>query len=356
MRLQIRTISCLMLIIFLACIPPAYANESISLDSINDIPFSDQSVIIIDDYGSKVIIKEEPHRIASLSPANTEILFSLGLGDRVIAVTDWCTYPPEAQEKERIGGYNTISIEKVIAQQPDLIVAADGNPKEVISTLKDLGFTVIVLNPLNIQDVMKDIELLGCATDSQKEADLLVEDMHRRITAVEERTGQSETKPKVAHIIWNDPIWVSGNNTFQDIVIHMAGGTNAFPQVEEWGTISFEEFILNNPDVIIVNSGTGMDETGEDLLYEYFINEPRMQGVSAVKNERVYIVDSDIIDRGGPRIVDALEIVAAYIHPDLFNEDMSTPINATQTPGFGIQAVFTALICTLYLILKRGAA
>lgn len=314
------------------------------------------SVTVTDDFGYRVVINHTPQKIVSLAPSNTEILFALGLGDRVVAVTDWCTYPPEAQEKDTIGGYNTVNIEKVVSANPDIVFAADGNTDEVIENLRSLGITVITLNSLTFDDVISDIRLVGQATGAREEAELLVGDMERRVSIIGTTITQTEKRPTVAHIIWNDPIWVSGNRTFQDMVITMAGGINAFPQVEEWGVISLEEFILTNPDVIIVNSGSGMGGTGEDLLYEFFINEPRMQGVSAVKNGRVYIVDSDIIDRGGPRIVEALEMVAADIHPDLFSESQQTPINSTQAPGFGIVAVLTALVCTLFFISKRGAA
>jgi iron complex transport system substrate-binding protein len=316
------------ILFFIASIPAAAGSET----------------IVTDDFGTEVAIQGIPQRIVSLSPANTEILFALGLGDRVVAVTDFCTYPPEAKGKDTVGGYYTVNIEKVVAARPDLILAADGNTMEVIERLRSLGLTVIALDSSSIEEVIRDIEMVGRATGSEQQAGALIQDMQARIRAVEQKTAQTDEKPTVVHIIWNDPIWVSGNNTFQDRLIQMAGGVNAFPAVQEYGIISLEEFIQTDPDIIIVNSGTGMNQGEHDVLYHYFVNEPRMRQLSAIQEGRVYIVDSDIVDRGGPRIIDAMEIFASYIHPALFAEADPEPSLAPDAPGFGAIACIALIM------------
>ncbi|WP_172673738.1 ABC transporter substrate-binding protein [Methanogenium cariaci] len=114
----------------------------------------------------------------------------------------------------------------------------------------------------------------------------------------------------------------------------MAGAANAFSSVKGWEIVGMEEFIVTDPDIIIANSGSGMGGGGNyDILYRYIMEESRFQGLSAVKENRVYLVDSDIIDRGGPRIVEALEIVARDIHPpECFPEGNAARPVATQTP------------------------
>ncbi|NLA39205.1 MAG: cobalamin-binding protein, partial [Methanomicrobiales archaeon] len=316
-------------------------------------PVEWQPVTITDDYGEMVRLDTMPVRIVSLAPANTEILFALGLGDRVVGVTDYCNYPAEATAKPKIGGYSTINIERVMATQTDLVVAAFGNTEEAINRLKSLGLTVIALNPDSVEGTLHDIRLAGKATGTEAEAERLAASIEARIDAVKEKLKNVTRPPTVAHVIWYDPIWVSGSNTFQDELITFAGGTNAFPDLEGWQIASLERFITTDPEVIIVNSGTGMGDEGVDLIYRYFMNEPRLKSMKAIQQNRVYVIDSDLIDRGGPRLVDALEEVAADIHPGLFEGNTRNEAPVPQSPGFGVIALICALSAVFLLRVRR---
>ncbi|MBP2146513.1 iron complex transport system substrate-binding protein [Methanofollis sp. W23] len=312
-------------------------------------------VTVTDDFGEKVAITEEPMRIVSLSPANTEILFALDLGDRMVGVTDYCNYPEEATEKPKVGGFSTVNIERVVAEKPDLVFAALGNTEEVVDHLRKLGLTVVTLNPDSVQGTLHDIRLVGEATGKGAEAETLAASMQKRINAVETKVEDAPEHPTVMHVVWYDPIWVSGNNTFQDELIDIASGENAFPDIEGWQIVTLEKVLTTDPDVILVNSGTGMDGGESDLIYRYFAEEPRFQNLKAVKNDRIYIVPSDIIDRGGPRIVDAIEMVAADIHPDLFGTEEETPTpSGAQTPGFGIFAALAGVGGACFLLRRIG--
>ena len=296
---------------------------------------------VTDDSGATVTIHGEPQRIVSLAPANTEILFALGLGDRVVGVTDYCDYPAEAKTKPSIGGYSTVSVENVIAQKPDLIVASYGNGAELVDQLKKLNMTVITLNPENVSGILNDITLVGTATGSDDNATALVASLNSRIRNTEQNVSAATTRPKVAHIIWNDPIYVSGNRTFQDELISMAGGTNAFVDKQGWTNVGIEDFIAADPDILIVNSGTGMGGS-EDSVAQYFENETRFANVAAIRNHRVYVIDSDVVDRAGPRIVDALEIFAQDIHPAEAAVPAAT--SSQGAPGFDAVPVLGALV------------
>jgi len=312
-----------------------------------------RSVTVTDDFGETVTIRGIPQRIVSLAPSNTEILYALGLEDRIVGVTDYCNYPPEAAGKPKVGGFSTISIERVLAAEPDLVFAALGNTEDVVNRLRSLGMTVVSLNPGTIDDVLQDIELVGAATGQEEQAAACVKVLRARILAVTGKTEGLTEKPSVAHVIWYDPIWVSGRGTFQDEVIGMAGGTNAFGSVEEWSIIGLEEFLTSDPEYIFVSSGTGMGEGGYDIIYNYFMNEPRMQRLKAVRDGHVYVVDADIISRGGPRIVDALEEVAATLHPDLFGTSAQKTTPAARSPGFGVIPLACALLAVFLLRVKR---
>ena len=265
---------------------------------------------VVDDFGYEVVINKTPERIVSLAPSNTEILFALGLGNKIVGVTDYCNYPEEAKKKQKVGGYSTVNIERVLALNPDLVVAAYGNGKETIDILREYGLTVIALNPKNLSDVMRDIELLGKVTGAEENATRLVDMMEHRIDEVKRNASNLSFRPKVAHVLWHDPIWVSGKNTFIDELISIAGGENAFGDLEGWKIVSIEDFLARNPDIIVVNSGTGMGG-GKDILYDWAIRE--LKDVKAVKEGRVYVINSDIISRPSYRLVYALEELSEII-------------------------------------------
>jgi iron complex transport system substrate-binding protein len=319
------------------------------------IPIADTNriVTVIDDYGHEITIYGIPERIVSLAPSNTEILFALGLGDRIVGVTDCCNYPTEALEIEKMGGYSTPNVEKILLAEPDLIVGAFGNSEEIYNYLTELGLTVIALNPGSIEDVIKDIEIVGRATGTEERATFITDDLHRRIDAVTKKTSGVVDRPTVVHVVWYDPLWVSGSYTFQDEMFEMSGGDNAFPKVPGWGIVSMETFITRNPDIIIVNEGTGMGEAGKNLIYDYIMSESRFQNLDAVKKGNVYLVNSDIIDRGGPRIVDALEIVASYIHPELFEGRFARPVGTPSSPGFGLMAIPVLVAIAVLTTMRR---
>ena len=299
------------------------------------------AVTITDDLGVTVTIENPPERIVSLSPANSEILFALGLDEKIVGVTEYCTYPEAALSKEKIGGFSTVNIEKVSVLNPDLIVAADGNSEETVSHLRELGFTVITINADTIDTTLDDILLLGKATGADDEAEALVSSMKEDLEEIAEKTS-AEEKPTILHCMWTDPLWVSGSGTFQDEMITAAGGVNAAAAEEGWVALTMEKFLTMNPDIIVVDSGNGMGVGADDALRDFFLKDPRMQSLSAVQNEQVYVVNADIIDRGGPRIVEGVEALAEIAHPDIFGE-YGGNTNSAKSPGFSVLGVLAGL-------------
>ena len=291
---------------------------------------------VTDDFGYTVTISARPQRIVSLAPANTEILFAVGAGDRVVAVTEYCTFPEEATKLPIIGGYSTVNVERVITAKPDLIIAYYGNGEETITHLKNLGYTVLTLNADSISGTIADIRIVGTAVGCEAEAEALIADMESRMAAVSEKLAgipESE-KPTMVHSMWTDPLWVSGNNTFQNEMIQFAGGINAVVTTEGWGIVTLEKFLLIDPDIIFVDTGMGMGEGAADVLKNYFLTEPRLSTLTAVQTGQVYAVNADIIDRGGPRIVEGIEAVASIAHPEIFGE--YEPENAAASSPLGI--------------------
>ncbi len=271
---------------------------------------------IVDDFGYEVTINETPKRIVSLAPSNTEILFAIGAGDRVVGVTDYCNFPPEVVELKKqgklvsVGGFSTVDVEKVLSLEPDLVIASSGNGEEVVDILRAYNITVIATNPKDIEDVERDIIMIGKAVGEEENATKLVQWMDEKVKEIRDKAKSYERRPKVAHILWNDPIYVSGNSTFTDNLIEIAGGVNAFDDIDGWGIASYEDLVSRNPDIIIVNSGSGMGGEG-DMLYRWVTEE--FPDISAVRNGSVYMIDSDIISRPSHRLVYALENISAWI-------------------------------------------
>ena len=272
---------------------------------------------ITDSSGRNVTILKQPEIIVSLAPSNTEILFALGLGDKVIAVSEYCNYPSEAQNKIKIGGFSTVNIEKVVDLEPHLVLATCGVQEAVVEELERLGLTVIALDAKNIEDVIKNIRLAGKATGQLEIAEELTKKLEQRIKAVTDKTKDlpDNQKPRIFHESWNDPLMTAGPGTFIHHLIHLAGGVNiASDATKKYPVYNLEILIERNPEVIIISLGHGSSTTSVEEVKE----RQRWQIIDAVKNNRVYGINADIISRTGPRIVDALEEIARFIHPELF--------------------------------------
>lgn len=173
-------------------------------------------------------------RIVSLAPSNTEILFALGLGDKVVGVTSYCNYPSDTIKKAKIGGYSTVDIEKVVSLKPDLVLAAYGNGEETVERLKKLGLNVVVVSSKpekSIEDTLDEIRYVGKITGRDKDAESLCEEMKKRIKEITDKT-ENVDKVRVAHICWHEPLYVAGSETLQSDLIEKAGGENVFSDVE----------------------------------------------------------------------------------------------------------------------------
>lgn len=281
----------------------------------NGVEKGNYSVNIIDSWGRSVNITSQPQRIVSLAPSNTEILFALGLGDRVVGVTEYCNYPEEAKQKEKIGGYKTVNNERVVALKPDLVVAEGGNGEAVFKALKNLGVTVIVLDAKNVEDVFDNIALVGRATGAEKNATLLIDSMKNRLESIKQKSNFEEAKrPKVLYIVWHNPVMCAGSDTYADELIGIAGGENIAGNLAGYKVIDLETILKENPDLIITS---GMTTEDEGPTYDYVKNETRLSIVSALIQNRVYAINSDAVSRAGPRIVEALELFAGLINPSI---------------------------------------
>ncbi len=266
--------------------------------------------------GKEIVFEKRPQRIISLAPSNTEILFALGLDKEIVGITDYCNYPSEkVAQKEKIGGFATPNLEKIISLNPDVIFTTSGVQKQAVARLEELGVKVYVVEGESVENLLSEIKNIGKLTGKSQEAQTLVDSLKKRIEAVEEKVNNlsKDQKPKVFLEIWFDPLWTAPKRTLIYQVVELAGGQHAVTIEGDWNqvtTVDPESIIDANPDVILLS----FEGNDPELVYKL----PGWSAVSAIKNKRVFTIDPDTISRPGPRIIDALEQIAKILHPDLF--------------------------------------
>jgi len=273
---------------------------------------TDEGVLLVDDYGRTIRLDSIPERIVSVAPTPTEILFAVGAGDLVVGVDDYSDYPAEAANLTKVGSY-TLSTEVIIGLQPDLVVSSDLVPLAQLELLEDRGIPFVILATRTLDDVMKDIRLVGILTGHVEEANELADDLEGRTGAVEAKTlADGVVKPRV--YIEYYPYWTYGPGSFGNDLIALAGGINIAENTSsEYPMITSEFVIAQDPEIIVYTLGYMTTTTAEEIA-----SRPGWDGISAVSSESIYSMDDNLVSRYGPRIVDGLEQLAALLHPDLF--------------------------------------
>jgi len=254
-----------------------------------------------------------PRRIVALAPSAAEILFALGASDRVVAVPDFTGDLPEAAGKLRIGGFSP-DLERIVALAPDLVVVSrDGTDRTAYEKLKSLGLAVLVTEARSVAGVLDDIRHVGNALGAPAAAGRLVADLSARIEAVERRTASRRgSPPRAVVVIWPDPPVVAGPDSFVGDLLSRAGLVNVVPRkAGEWPRVTYETLAAWNPDVIV------HPETPENRVAfdRAFGTDGRWRLVPAVRSWRVIALPGAWLERPGPRLVDALERLAALEAP-----------------------------------------
>jgi iron complex transport system substrate-binding protein len=275
-------------------------------------------IVMRDGLGREVRLEGPAQRIVSMAPSNTEILFAVGAGDQVVGRDDISDYPPEAGTIASIGStYGELNTEAILALEPDLVLAATITSPEQIQTLESLGLTLYLLpNPMTFEELFANIVTVGELTGRVDEAQALAEELASRVQAVTAAVEEVPRVPVFYEVDGTDPSapWTTGSGTFQDLLIYMVGGENIADEIEGWGQISLEAIVTSDPAVIFFGSGAWIPTTAESLAAR-----SGWGSIRAVQEGSVYDIDTNWIDRPGPRLVDALERMAQLVHPERFN-------------------------------------
>lgn len=256
-------------------------------------------------------------RIISLAPNLTEILFSIGLGDKIVGVTRFCNYPPEAKEIDKVGGIIDPDLEKIASLKPDLILAFRGTPLPVLARIRSMGWRLFVLNEgETIEELFPLIRIVGQVTSREKQAEELSLSLERRYEAVVKKLSFVASRPRVLLLLSGPGYWTSGGRGFLNDLLKKAGGTPVTAASRErWVLLNPEEVLGLAPEAIVIlaSSAEAFDKVKVSLL-----KKASLKAVPALAQKRFFALDEDSSSRFGPRLIQALEELARWLHPRAF--------------------------------------
>ncbi|WP_082332702.1 ABC transporter substrate-binding protein [Lysinibacillus contaminans] len=267
-----------------------------------------------DDRGVEVAFDAVPKTVVSLQPSNTEILFALGVGDKIVGATDYDTYPAEALEIERVSDSMVFNSERILELNPDVVIAYTIGEKDALKVLEDAGVKVFVIqSATSFEDVYGDIEQLATVMGVEDKGEQLNKEIKAKIADVQEKVKEVETPKNAYYEVSPSPsIYTVGGDTFQQEILDAANVINVFSDLPGWPQVSEENIIAKNPEVILVPS------MGDKGVVEEVLGRNGWNTIQAVQNKQVFSLDQDTLSRPGPRIGEAVELVAKAVYPELF--------------------------------------
>ncbi len=260
-------------------------------------PWSALALTVTDGMGRQVAIDKTPETCVSLTPANTEILFALGLQGKLVGVDNQSDYPAEALAIEpKLGGFHAPNIEAIVALKPDVVFAGDKLQKDAVAQLENLGMTVVCNDPTSFDGVIPGIELI---------AQVMGVDPSAVTGEIKKAEEEVTTKVYFALSFGDFGNYTAGPGTFIDDMIRICRGTNVAGNMPvSWPEYSIEQLVLDDPDVILVS-----DYAGDGSVEAQLSATPGYSELRAVKEGHVYGVDANITSRSGPRMGEALRII-----------------------------------------------
>ncbi|WP_211653464.1 ABC transporter substrate-binding protein [Planococcus alpniumensis] len=283
--------------------------EESSTETASDAPYT-----VTDDRGEELEFEQAPETIVSLIPSNTEIVFALDAGDQLVGVTDYDNYPEAAQDIERVSDSVEFNAEKIIQLDPDVVLAySTGEAPPALSQLEDADIPVFVIeSATSFDEVYGDIEQIASVLAKEEKGAEVIEGIQTQIEDVQERLAAVEEQKEVYVEISPSPeIYTTGKSTFQQEILNHAQVTNVFDDLEGWPNISEEEVITRDPEVILTTVSYVEDAVGDIEARDSW------SAVEAIENGEVHFIDSDITSRPGPRIGEAVQLVAETVYPEI---------------------------------------
>ncbi|MFW6305618.1 MAG: ABC transporter substrate-binding protein [Candidatus Saliniplasma sp.] len=312
---------------------------------------ADESITVTDARGETVTFDTPPERIISFMPSNTEMLFYIGEGDRVVGVDDFSDYPSEVEDLPTVGDSFSVDYENITELEPDVVVTPSFNT-QMIDKLEEIGHQVVATNSNTLEDVYTDMKLLGTMCGIQEEVEEMADDLEDEMNEITQNTADlpREDRVDIFYIASVGPIYTPGNNTFQNTLIQNAGGNNIADQEDDWWEMSKETIIDEDPEIIIATEG--LEDQVENLT-----EDEVWQGISAVENDEIYYVNDDIFSRPAPRVVEAqstlVDITREHLDIDENGQDDNgQEDNEEDVPGFTLPILLMSIAITFTILIK----
>lgn len=259
--------------------------------------------------GTDITFEKAPERIVTLVPSETETVFALGAGGKVVGVDKWSDYPEEAKSKPQVGDMNT-NIEAVVAAKPDVVFASSTMNSKAIEALRGLGIKVYASNPKTIAEAIERVELFGQILDLHEQGTKAADEMRADLKKV---TDAVKDAPKKRVYLEFNIGWTVGDGEFLSEMVALSGGTNVAAGKPSWYEIDPEMIIKANPEVVIYSKG----EAGMESILDAIKGRPGFDKIDALKNNKLYGIDGNLTSRVGPRVTKGLVEIAKAIHPEL---------------------------------------
>jgi len=273
----------------------------------------------VDDLGRKLYLAKFPKRIISLAPSITEILFALGLNEEIVGVTEFCDFPPQALEKPKVG-YSQPNLESIVALQPDLLLAPKSFIRvDLLKKLEQLKIPTFVLEPHTVEDIMVHIQMLGRMVGRSQEGNEEAAALRKQVSFLSQEL-EGLPRPTMLYVLNSEPLITVGPGSFIHHLIELAGGRNAAEEARtSYPRLTMEEVLRQNPEYLVFPVGRfeGIPQSEQDSW-------KRWDTLNAVKHDRLFQVQSDLLNRPGPRIIEGLKQLVNILHPEVLQE---VPVN-----------------------------
>lgn len=268
------------------------------------------------------LAESEILRIVSLSPSQTENLFALGLEESIIGVSDYCDYPEEAMNKEKLGSSWTINLERVIELMPDLVFVYGESHAEALEQIKAAGIKVVNIEPETVESVFESIIITGELTGKMDEANEIVGELRLEKQNLLEKVSERTPIP-VFYQVWDEPLQTAGPESFIHELMTLAGGDNIAKDAEgAYPMYSVEALIENNPEIYFmpphVSDFESMTEEQAESIREEVRSRPGFDQIKAIKENRIELLEPNIASRPGVRVIQGLRAFAEAMHPEVF--------------------------------------
>jgi len=269
-------------------------------------------VEVKDDAGRSVKVAKTPLKIVSLAPSNTEILYALGLGDKVVGVDQYSNFPEEATKKEKVGGFSDTNIEKVVGLSPDLVLATSIHQKTIVPALEARNLTVVILQPKDLAGVAENMRMIGKLAGVRDKAETEAKNFQTKLDKVTAKLSGASQKASVFFDLGD--LYTFAPGAFVNDMLVRAGGTNIVTDTSNpFPQLTNELVVAADPTVILTTA-----EPDDATALVDFSKRAGWDKLTAVKNKRVVALNPDVTNRPGPRAADGVELIARALYPDLF--------------------------------------